>query len=112
MGGNYKCVNCGHTDYYDGSPLWVQRCRKCHKPVGLKIPDGQVEKPERQGAQSHKTIQHVYVCYDCGKQFSVEILPHSSFPSCPYCGGLALLKDVIVETHEENTKNRTDEIKR
>jgi len=34
--GNYTCKNCGHSDYYYGSPLWVQKCRKCHKPIGLK----------------------------------------------------------------------------
>jgi len=49
MPGNYRCVNCGHTDYYYSSLLWVQRCRKCHKPVGLKISDEQVEKPKQEG---------------------------------------------------------------
>jgi len=40
MPGNYKCVNCGYEGYYYGSPLWVQTCRKCRKPIGLKIEEG------------------------------------------------------------------------
>jgi len=46
MPGSYVCKNCGHRDYYYGSPLWVQRCQKCHKPVGLKISDEEVEERE------------------------------------------------------------------
>lgn len=30
-----KCVHCGHIDYYYGTPLWVQHCHKCHKPIGF-----------------------------------------------------------------------------
>jgi len=50
MPGAYKCKNCGHIDYYYGSPLWVQKCKKCHKPIGLKQQNKPKDKQKMKGS--------------------------------------------------------------
>lgn len=85
MPGNYTCVNCGVEGYTYGSPIWVQTCKECRKPVGLEKPT-----PERVKGVLERKIPANYDSMWC-EQLLVN---------CLKPGEAGLLTTVYLDTHD------------